>query len=408
MTGSGQMHAGEKRERAALLALLILFSVGLYLNTLTSEFVSDDISQILKNEWIRDVRYIPQFFFRSLWSFLPSEVYSNYYRPFQNLFFMFGYMISGESSWGYHVINIVLHSASGVLVFLISSLLIQGPSNREAKGVKGRAVLLLSFLAAILFITNPINTESVAWASAANELLFAFFFLLALFLFMNNRFYLSAIFFLCSVFSKETGLVFIFFIIAYDIAIKRETIFPLKPWAARYWPYAPVFVVYILLRYNAIGGIVPYETANRALTGFEYFLNILPLTAEFLKNLVYPFNLIFFHYGRLDYIYSFFELWNLIYMAIFILWLYIMKLLWRRERALFFSIIWIVIPLIPIFYLGWNQGEPTYADRFLYAPSAGFGVFVSLVVRAIVTRSAFKGNEIKAGVIIGAVFFIVV
>ncbi|MEE9543393.1 MAG: tetratricopeptide repeat protein, partial [Thermodesulfobacteriota bacterium] len=312
-------------------------------------------------------------------------------------------------------LNIIFHTSSGVLVFLISTVLLQGPKRDGGGGgggggetVKDKGTALLSFLAAILFITNPISTEAVAWAAAVSELSFAFFFFLSLYLFMRGRWYLSAIFFLCSVFSKETGLVLIFFIVAYDLVVRRVRILPLKAWVVRYWPFAVVFIVYVLLRHNAIGGIVPYETDTRPLSGFEYFLNILPLTAEFLKNLIYPFNLIFFHYGRLDYIYSFFELWNIVYILFFILWLYIMKLLWRREPALFYSLIWILMPLVPIFYLGWNQGDPTYADRFLYAPNAGFAISVALIARAIVRRSASKGEAKSTVLIIKLVFLVVV
>jgi Flp pilus assembly protein TadD len=405
VTASDNMLAREKRCRLILIAVLVLVSIGLYVNTLTSEFVSDDLSAILNNEWIRDVNNIPNFFFRSLWSFLPDEVYSNYYRPFENLFFMLGRMISGKASFGHHILNIALHTMSGVLVFLISSVLIEGPNGKwRGEGIAP----FLSFLAAILFIANPVNTEAVAWASAVSELSFAFFFLLALYLFMRERFYLSALFFLCSVFSKETGLVFIFFAVAYDLVIRRERIFPLKAWVARYWPFAVLFFLYAAMRYNAIGGIVPYETAHRELTSFQYFLNILPLTAEFLKNLVYPFNLIFFHYGRLDFIHSFFEIWNIIYLALFIIWLYILKLLWRREPALFYSLIWIVIPLFPIFYLGWNQGEPTYADRFIYVPNAGFAISVALIVGAIIRRSRARGSGKSTVLIIKIIFLVVV
>ena len=403
------------RERAVLLAVLILVSIGLYINTLSSEFVSDDILAILNNKWLRDVRYIPQFFIRSLWSFSPSEVYSNYYRPFENLFFMIGHIISGQNSWGNHVVNIVFHTTNGVIIFFISTVLIEGSRGAnsgvaEQQSAQGthRVTSLLSFLAAILFVTNPINTESVAWASAVSELSFAFFFFLALYLFMRGRGYLSALFFLFSLFSKETGLVLIFFIVAFDLVIRRERIFPLKAWVVRYWPFAVAVLVYTALRYNAIGGIVPYEPAERSLTQFQYLLNIFPLTAEFIKNLVYPFNLIFFHYARLDYIYSFFEIWNIIYIVLFLVWLYILKLLWRREPAIVYSLLWIVLPLIPIYYLGWNQGEPTYADRFLYTPSAGLAIAVTLGIRAILTNRVLKARERSASIVIGVVFFIVV
>ncbi len=376
-----------KRDKAVLLAVLISVATGLYLNTLFCEFVSDDISQVLKNEWIRDFGYIPIVFLKSAWSFLDVEVYSNFYRPFMHLAYMVGYKLSGLEPWGYHAINICIHTLNTVMVFFLTCSIVEA-ADAESRGGVGSRNLFVGFFAALLFAVNPINTEVVTWVASVTELGAAFFLFLSFYLYISKRRYPSAFFFLLSLLSKETGMVLPFFLITFDLVIKREPVLAVKQWFLRYWPYGVAVLVYAALRYNAMGVVAPYQTDAQVLSGYQHILNIMPLTAEFIKNLVVPINLTFFHYIRVENIYSFWELRSIVYTLLFLAATYIFIRYNKRERAIGFSVIWIVVPLLPIYYLGWVQGEPTYADRFLYLPSAGFSITVALVSMRVVSLAS--------------------
>lgn len=385
-----------KRDKAVLLAVLILVATGIYLNSLFCEFVSDDISQVLKNEWIRDFGNIPIVFLKSAWSFLDVEVYSNFYRPFMHLAYMVGYKLSGSEPWGYHAINICIHTLNTVMVFFLACSIVDAASADSREDVRSRN-LFVGFFAALLFAVNPINTEVVTWVASVTELGAAFFLFLSFYLYISKRRYSSAFFFLLSLLSKETGMVLPFFLISFDLVIKREPILAVKQWFLRYWPYGVAVLVYAAMRYNAMGVVAPYQTDAQVLSGWQHILNIMPLTAEFLKNLIVPINLTFFHYIRLDNIYSFWELRSIVYTLIFFAVIYIFIRYNRRERAIGFSVIWIVVPLLPIYYLGWVQGEPTYADRFLYLPSAGFSLTVALISMRVVSLASPSGGEWGSG-----------
>ena len=385
----------EKRDRATLLAILILVSIGLYLTTLSSGFVSDDLFQVLKNEWIRGFGNIPNVFFSSAWAFLDEEVANNYYRPFMHLYYMLAYKLSGLDPWGFHAVNVVLHTLNTVMVFFVASKVAK--ETRLGESVEtGALTNFVAFFAALLFAVNPINTEVVAWVASVPELSATFFLLLSLYFFIKEKRYLSALFFLCALLSKETGVVLLPLLLAFDLVIKREPVLPLKRWFLRYWPYGISVLVYSALRLNAMGGVVPHKSDAKLLSSYEYLLNILPLTAEYLKNLAVPVNLTFYSHVRFEFIDSLFELRSIIYALLFLGALYLLIRLYKRERAICYSIIWIILPLLPVFYLGWVRGVPSYADRYLYISCVGFSFAVALVLRRIVSMTATAGVQKRA------------
>lgn len=381
-----------KRDKAVLMAVLIVVSIGLYINTLSAGFVSDDSFQVLKNVWITDFGYLGDVFLSSSWSFLAEDVGNNYYRPFMHLYYMFAYKLSGLDPWGYHAINIALHTLNSVVLFFLTCKVAQGGgAGREGSEERDLLILFAGFFAALLFAANPINTEAVAWVASVTELSVALFVFLSLWLYINKRYYISALFFLCALFSKETAVVLPVLLVAFDLVIKREKVFPVKRWALRYWPYAVAALVYALLRLNAMGSAVPFKSDVKMLSGFEYILNIMPLFVQYLKSLAVPVNLTFYSPVRIEYVRSFFELRSILYTLLFLVILYQLVRLYRRERAVCFAIIWIIAPLIPVFYLGWVRGEPTYADRYLYLSSAGFSIALALVAMRIASSASLTG-----------------
>lgn len=385
-----------KPSKAILLVLLILVSIGIYLNTFSSEFVSDDSFQVLKNNWITSFGNIGNVFFSPAWAFLEEEAGNNYYRPFMHLFYMLAYKISGLQSWGYHAINILLHTLNTVMVFFLTCKVVRVGEEEKGSGETVTLTLFAGFFAALLFTTNPINTEVVAWVAGVPELSTTLFLLLSLYFYIIKKNYISALFFLFSLLSKETGMVLILLFVAFDLVIKREQVFPLKRWALRYWPYAISLLVYFALRLNAMGSVVPYESDIKLLSGYEYLLNILPLIAEYLKNLAVPVNLTFYSPVRFDYIYSFFSLRSIVYTLAFLFALYQIARLYKRERAVCYATLWIIAPLLPVFYLGHVRGEPAYADRYLYLSCVGFSILVALVSMRLVSVASLTGTLSRA------------
>ena len=98
------------------------------------------------------------------WVFTHADCYL--YHPLTMLSFMADYQFHGLRAGGYHFTNVLLHTASVVLLFLIL---------RQMTGAVWRSALV-----AAVFAIHPLRAESVAWVAERKDVLGGFFFMLTL------------------------------------------------------------------------------------------------------------------------------------------------------------------------------------------------------------------------------------
>ncbi|HEY7532784.1 MAG TPA: tetratricopeptide repeat protein, partial [Nitrospiraceae bacterium] len=142
-------------------------------------------------------------------------------RPVLSATFFFDRSIFGHQPAGYHVLNLLLHLGSSVLVYRILSRAVSEESR------------YIPFWVALLFLLHPIQTETVTYISGRASGLMAFFYLLALVLYIKAsehsdsmkfpRLCLSGAVasFLLSVGSKEPAVTFPVVLLLWDILIRR-------------------------------------------------------------------------------------------------------------------------------------------------------------------------------------------
>jgi hypothetical protein len=174
-----------------LLLMIVVFLV--YADTLRYDFVWDDEDLIQTNPRITKLGDFSTFF-------EVEPFYGNfYYRPLVIFSLAFDYRLWELKPFGYHLSNLIFHLGSVLMIYFISLSLLPR---------------LSSFLVALLFGLHPIHTEAVAWISGRSDVLCAFFFLASVLSFIHfiqiqNRskrlgaYFLSLIFFLCSLLAKE-------------------------------------------------------------------------------------------------------------------------------------------------------------------------------------------------------------
>ena len=383
---------------AGLVPVFVLFilSAVVYLNILPNGFVHDDSDQIINNPWITDFANLPGVFFSSAWAFLEEEVTSNYYRPVMHLVYMIDYAIFELNPWGFHLTSVIINSINSVLVFFLVNLLLEREgiwSGEEGEaGWMGLGPSGLGALAgALIFSVHPIHTESVAWAASIPELTFTFFFLLSFYLYIRyargGGFYLyviSLVSFFFSTLCKEPALALPIALVAYELFVRKKRVFPLWSWLVRFVPFAAVGVLYIILRIYALKGFAPRGGAHE-LGAFGNILNIFPLVFDYFSRLVLPINLNFFYTFKP--VHSIVEpraIYSLVFAII------VLFILWRTykfSRLAFFSIIFIILPLLPVLYIP-AVGRNTFAERYLYLPSFGMAVLIALFIRDVLTRRA--------------------
>lgn len=380
-----------KLTTAYLTILIILVSFAVYFNALFNGFVYDDGGQIIENPWIKDIHFVPEIFTSSVWSFQSTTVVSNYYRPLMSLVYMLTYYIFGLKPWGFHLLNILFHTGASVLVFIISRRMFSEVAvNRRltVEGLQSPSAEFTAVIAALLFATHPVHTEAVTWAAGLPDLSYTFFCLISIYFYMtcedrmNGMYWLSVLSFSVAALCKEPALMLPFILIVYDLAFRRfrppvsyldvcHTLYS----ARFFYRYIPFFIVsglYLLLRFNALGGFSP-QNPHIKLSSYEYIINAFPLFDEYLGKLVLPFNLNAFHV--LHPISSAFEMKGITSLAITAAFVVLTFIASKKKRMVFFSLMVIALPLMPSLYIP-AVGKNAFAERYLYLPSFGFVLLI--------------------------------
>jgi tetratricopeptide (TPR) repeat protein len=103
-------------------------------------------------------------------------------RPVVNFSFGLSYAISGSAVWSYHVFNLLVHIASGLVLFGVvrRTLLQPGLAPRF-----GAHAFELALLTAALWTLHPLQTESVTYISQRAEALLGLFYLFTLWCFIR-------------------------------------------------------------------------------------------------------------------------------------------------------------------------------------------------------------------------------
>lgn len=286
----------------------ILFVVGfsIYAFNFHNRLFWDDDDWIVNNAYVHDFSHVKEIFTKNILSGFGLN--SNYYRPLLLLSFAFNYVINGVTPFGYHLLSNGFHIANGILIFL---LLLYAFKRK-----------LPAFLAALLFLIHPLQTEAVTYVSGRGDPMSVFFMLLALWLFIktvgNQTFRkwiclaLSLVSMILAILSRETAVLLPALLMVFYIAFLSDE----KFWKSvgksfiRSLPYWGITIIYGILRLTVLNfknTLNFYSQANeytqhlsyRLYTFghalFEYFkLIFAPLNLHMERNL--PVNTSFFQW----------------------------------------------------------------------------------------------------------------
>ena len=250
--------------------LIVLVGLVVYLNSFNNGFVMDDSLQIVDNPLIRSVKNIPITFLTSTFN-AGSTIQGAYYRPLMMSAFTIIYALFGaDSAFMYHAILIILHIVNAVLIFFVFKHFFKKP---------------IAFLSALLFLVHPINAETANYVSNMQETLFVFFGLLAVKTIMKGSkrsVFLSLFLILLSLFSKETGVLFIFTVFMYQVFFHRK-------YLALYSVGAIVVAgIYAALHTVAVGWTIKGESPISQAPLEIRLLNVPHVIWYYLKTLVFP------------------------------------------------------------------------------------------------------------------------
>ncbi|KPK01603.1 MAG: hypothetical protein AMK71_04965 [Nitrospira bacterium SG8_35_4] len=364
------------------LVIIIILSIVVYSNSLLNDFVYDDFAQIVENYGLRDLGNIGRVFFEDVWSFMGGG-HSNYYRPLMHATYMINVAVFGLQPWGFHLVNILFHAGVSVLAFFVASRLF---------AITGRpSSHVLPFITALLFAVHPIHTEVVSWIACFPELSFTLFYLWSFYFYMgavqadriasSRQYSLSLVFFFLATFCKETALSLPLMLAVYDYCSTQNSFKPLR-YVKRYIPFFFIAILYFAMRTIVLSEFAPLKR-HSALSAYEYFINVFPLFAAYLKKLVLPLNLnVYYVFHPISSLLTTVGIFSLVVTLSFIIAAYVAS---RKNKLVFFNLMIIVIPLLPVLYIP-ALGENTFTERYLYLPSFGFVFLVALLVERLSER----------------------
>ena len=203
-----------------LIAIAMIAGVALlaYSNTFSVPFNFDDLPNITQN---------PNIQIRPLsWGTLERLVRNTYagsIRIFSFFTLALNYYFGGFNVFGYHLVNLIIHIASGIFLYWFLLLTFNLPSLKERYGSVSYKVALFTSL---IFVTHPIQTQSVTYIVQRMASMGGMFYLLSLVLYIKGRlstgrgrflwFGGMALTYLLGVFSKENVAILPLFIALYE------------------------------------------------------------------------------------------------------------------------------------------------------------------------------------------------
>ena len=199
------------KNKYLLLALLIVSAV--YASFLSNDWACDDRGCIAGNNALRESGNVSRLFSKEY--FVVSRESS--YRPVSTFLYMAIYRVFGQSPFYFHLSSLLLHLLAVAGVYFLSLRLLGGPG--------------AAFMASLVFGLHPANTEAVFCASFNKDLIVTagavWLMILRAGRSYRDRWEPSAfaaaalIYFLC-LFAKETALIFILLLLAYDLTFRRD------------------------------------------------------------------------------------------------------------------------------------------------------------------------------------------
>ncbi|MCX6907680.1 MAG: hypothetical protein NTY01_06515 [Verrucomicrobia bacterium] len=172
----------ESRFHSIAVVVLIVLGVLLYGHTLSFPFVFDDHIYLVDNPLVKDGHSFVlngdfvAFSTLSKRLGLDPDISTNMIlRPVTYLTFYINYVIDGMKPRGFRAVNIAIHCANAVLLFMVLLHLLSG--SRKSGSLTAVSEGFIAFLAALLFLVHPLQTESVTYIVQRFTSLSAFFFL---------------------------------------------------------------------------------------------------------------------------------------------------------------------------------------------------------------------------------------
>jgi hypothetical protein len=349
---------------------------------LNNFFIGDDFVILKHTLELKDVFSFLTHTWRGYFDYYNWRNYklgSDLYRPIVNFSFLIDYYLFNLDARGYYLTNIFIYLISGIVVYYIAKIIIKNQ--------------LFALAALILFLLHPVHYHPLFYISNRTDSLVGLFLGLSLLSYLNynkgNRklyFWLSYIFFILALFTKETAIFFPLVILFYDLLIVKKKNFENFK---KFFIFFLTSGLYLLLRIILLGNVGQYGSWGISFKSLYFFISLVKK---------FGFILILFIFGKAKYTYLGYKFWFLFLIGgistTYFLYKFLKKTIFRRNIIFWFIISFFLI-IGPAFFI--------LSERFLYL-AVLFPLLVFLyILKEIMENSPFSKQFVYLSVIFVAI-----
>ena len=213
-----------RRNLFAFISLLIII-LSIYSNTFDASFHFDDWANIQTNKAL--------FLEKLSWANVTKTFFANpmeegkFYRPVACFSLALNYYFGRTDVFGYHLVNILIHIATAIFLFLFIYYTLNLPLLSSRYGSKS---YFIAFLATVLWAINPVHTQAITYIVQRMASLAAMFYIVAMYCYLKGRtskktktklffYFLCIISGILSVGSKENAVMLPISIFLFDLLV---------------------------------------------------------------------------------------------------------------------------------------------------------------------------------------------
>jgi len=407
----------DRKKHILSIVFIAVLAFIIYSNTFDASFHFDDTPSIVENYAIH--------------RFDIKAILSSSSRPVLDITFALNYYFGKLDVFGYHLVNLALHIANGILLYFILFWTINriNPKNPINSRNPINSINPINFriplYASLIFIAHPIQTQAVTYIVSRSSVLATTFYLLTLLLFikafdkeskndnppipplekgdeggfdqkveiknqdsLNHKLYLGGAFIASclAMGTKQIAATLPAMILIYDFYFISKG--NLKILKGHYKSHLLIFSTLAIVIYLSFSGLTQFISFDYAqgvpmpqtepVTSFQYFLTQLHVIPYYIKLLFIPTNL------NLDYdwpVTRSIDFATVLYFLMLTVIVVIALVLFRRAKLVSFGIIWFFVTLsvTSSFIVIYD----VIFEHRLYLPSVGFVIVIAFLISRI-------------------------
>jgi len=383
----------DTKKKAFSILFIAAVATVIYSNSFYASFHFDDTPAIVENYAIH--------------RFDLKEIFTTSSRPVLDVTFALNYYFGKLDVFGYHLVNLMLHIANGVMLYFILFWTINAINSRNFPNPINFRVPLY---ASLIFIAHPVQTQAVTYIVSRSSVLVTTFYLLALLFFIRGfkfsssspvtrhplLYFIGAFLASClGMGTKQEAATLPLMLLIYDFYFISHG--DLKVLKSHYKIHVLMFSTMFIAVYLSFSGLREFISFDYSkgipmpqeepITSLQYFFTQLHVIPYYIKLLFIPTNL------NLDYDWPITRNLDLATGLYFVLLSSIIIaaiILYRRARLFSFGIIWFFVTLsvtssFVVIY------DVIFEHR-LYLPSIGFAIFLAFLIGKISALKAGRTN----------------